>query len=142
MSSQQPQVATGNGKEILDASIISGSETNEEESRGITDTAREGSHDEDLVCREVAAKRSIENYIKDDADEELGPNEAAHTAARGKDGGLAQTEKAKREPSLHDRPKAPVRFKDCVGRKFSFPFHLVQTWAVSQHELALPSSIG
>lgn len=25
----------------------------------------------------------------------------------------------------------PVRFKDAVGRKFSFPFHLCQTWTVS-----------
>ncbi|KAG9258295.1 putative kinetoplast-associated protein KAP [Emericellopsis atlantica] len=25
--------------------------------------------------------------------------------------------------------KAPIRFKDAVGRKFSFPFHLCQTWA-------------
>jgi serine/threonine protein kinase len=27
--------------------------------------------------------------------------------------------------------KKPIRFKDCVGRKFSFPFHLACTWAVS-----------
>lgn len=27
--------------------------------------------------------------------------------------------------------KAPIKFKDAVGRKFSFPFHLCQTWAVS-----------
>ncbi|CZT01139.1 uncharacterized protein RCO7_02765 [Rhynchosporium graminicola] len=25
-------------------------------------------------------------------------------------------------------PKAPIRFKDAVGRKFSFPFHLAATW--------------
>lgn len=25
----------------------------------------------------------------------------------------------------------PIRFKDAVGRKFSFPFHLCNTWAVS-----------
>lgn len=27
--------------------------------------------------------------------------------------------------------KAPIKFKDAVGRKFSFPFHLCQTWTVS-----------
>lgn len=26
--------------------------------------------------------------------------------------------------------KPPIKFKDAVGRKFSFPFHLVATWAV------------
>jgi hypothetical protein len=30
----------------------------------------------------------------------------------------------------HDS-KAPLRFKDAVGRKFSFPFHLCATWSVS-----------
>jgi hypothetical protein len=27
--------------------------------------------------------------------------------------------------------KAPIKFKDAIGRKFSFPFHLCATWAVS-----------
>ncbi|KAL2060819.1 hypothetical protein VTL71DRAFT_8871 [Oculimacula yallundae] len=26
-------------------------------------------------------------------------------------------------------PKAPIRFKDAVGRSFSFPFHLASTWS-------------
>jgi hypothetical protein len=25
-----------------------------------------------------------------------------------------------------------IKFKDAIGRKFNFPFHLVQTWKVSQ----------
>jgi hypothetical protein len=30
------------------------------------------------------------------------------------------------------KPKVPaIKFKDAVGRKYSFPYHLVQTWAVS-----------
>ena len=29
------------------------------------------------------------------------------------------------------KPKAPIRFKDAVGRKYSFPFHLAATWNVS-----------
>ncbi|KAH6678037.1 hypothetical protein B0J14DRAFT_474347 [Halenospora varia] len=28
-----------------------------------------------------------------------------------------------------DEPKKPIKFKDAVGRKFSFPFHLCATWA-------------
>lgn len=30
----------------------------------------------------------------------------------------------------HFEQEKPIRFKDCVGRKFTFPFHLVATWAV------------
>ena len=29
------------------------------------------------------------------------------------------------------KPKVPIRFKDAVGRKYSFPFHLAATWNVS-----------
>ncbi|KAH6842266.1 hypothetical protein B0I37DRAFT_356367 [Chaetomium sp. MPI-CAGE-AT-0009] len=32
------------------------------------------------------------------------------------------------EDTGRKKEKAPIRFKDAVGRKFSFPFHLVQTW--------------
>ncbi|KAL1852467.1 hypothetical protein Daus18300_012148 [Diaporthe australafricana] len=31
----------------------------------------------------------------------------------------------------HDR--LPIKFKDAVGRKFSFPFHLVQTWKLMEN---------
>lgn len=40
----------------------------------------------------------------------------------------AEEEAAKLKPS--DAPKAPIRFKDAVGRKFNFPFHLCKTWKV------------
>ncbi|KAL9123081.1 MAG: hypothetical protein Q9187_000358 [Circinaria calcarea] len=32
-------------------------------------------------------------------------------------------------PPSTEAPKKPIRFKDAVGRKFSFPFHLCSTWA-------------
>jgi hypothetical protein len=38
----------------------------------------------------------------------------------------AAEEAAKFMPS--DDPKPPIRFKDAVGRKFSFPWHLCKTW--------------
>jgi hypothetical protein len=41
----------------------------------------------------------------------------------------AEEEAAKLKPS--DAPKAPVKFKDAVGRKFSFPWALCKTWKVS-----------
>lgn len=31
------------------------------------------------------------------------------------------------------KDKPPLRFKDAVGRKFNFPFHLCQTWQVREH---------
>lgn len=37
-----------------------------------------------------------------------------------------------RSQALKDEDKKkPIRFRDAVGRKFSFPFHLCSTWAVS-----------
>jgi hypothetical protein len=49
--------------------------------------------------------------------------EAAVEAAR-------KAEKAEADAKLKpsDAPKAPIRFKDAVGRKFSFPWHLCKTW--------------
>jgi len=32
------------------------------------------------------------------------------------------------EENLKKRQKAPIKFKDAIGRKFTFPFHLAQTW--------------
>ncbi|CAG8957145.1 hypothetical protein HYFRA_00009346 [Hymenoscyphus fraxineus] len=32
-------------------------------------------------------------------------------------------------PSKNISPKQPIRFKDAVGRKLTFPFHLCSTWA-------------
>ena len=33
--------------------------------------------------------------------------------------------------------KPPIRFKDAVGRKFSFPFQLCETWRVSPPDFLL-----
>jgi hypothetical protein len=37
----------------------------------------------------------------------------------------------KENGSLRSDQKKPIKFKDAVGRKFSFPFELAATWAVS-----------
>jgi hypothetical protein len=42
----------------------------------------------------------------------------------------AALELAKQHPPSEEKKK-PIKFKDAVGRKFSFPFHLCCTWAVS-----------
>ena len=41
---------------------------------------------------------------------------------------IAKLEAASRLPEDQQRP---VNFRDAVGRKFSFPFHLCKTWSVS-----------
>lgn len=37
------------------------------------------------------------------------------------------------EANRKKEEKAPIKFKDAVGRKFNFPFHQCQTWQVSEH---------
>ncbi|KAK3312892.1 hypothetical protein B0H66DRAFT_382716 [Apodospora peruviana] len=41
---------------------------------------------------------------------------------------LREVAKLQEEEDPRKTEKAPIRFKDAVGRKFSLPFHLVQTW--------------
>lgn len=36
--------------------------------------------------------------------------------------------------------QAPIKFKDAVGRKFSFPFHLCQTWDVCPNLFPPPAA--
>lgn len=43
-------------------------------------------------------------------------------------------------PPPPEEKKKPIRFKDAVGRKFSFPFHLCSTWEVSDMS-APPTSV-
>lgn len=43
----------------------------------------------------------------------------------------AEDEAAKLKPS--DAPKPPIKFKDAVGRKFSFPWHLCKSWKVCRY---------
>ncbi|KAK4453880.1 hypothetical protein QBC34DRAFT_393629 [Podospora aff. communis PSN243] len=34
----------------------------------------------------------------------------------------------RKEDALKKQVKAPIKFKDAIGRKYTFPFHLIQTW--------------
>jgi hypothetical protein len=44
----------------------------------------------------------------------------------------AEEELKRKEDALKKQVKAPIKFKDAIGRKFTFPFHCVQTWQVSK----------
>jgi hypothetical protein len=70
---------------------------------------------------EEAAKKAKEEHEK-----KLKEVEAAKEEAEKKQKELE--EETKKLTPAPDMTKLPIRFKDAVGRKFSFPFHLCKTW--------------
>jgi hypothetical protein len=93
---------------------------------------------EALQSAEVAAASAAAKAAAEKAAEE-----AAKTAKEESDKKLAEAEAAKAElekkqkeleeavakaAPVPDMLKAPIKFKDAVGRKFSFPWHLCKTW--------------
>ncbi|KAI5358414.1 hypothetical protein Slin15195_G108670 [Septoria linicola] len=70
---------------------------------------------------EAAAKKAKEEHEKKLADAE----KAKEESEKAKKALEEQIEKSKPTP---DSQKAPIRFKDAVGRKFSFPWSICKTW--------------
>ena len=79
--------------------------------------------EEDTVTLEEEVKK-LREMIKTQEDERIA-REAAILAAE--EALEAETAAAKNKP-LPDIDQAPIRFKDAVGRKFTFPWHLCKTW--------------
>jgi hypothetical protein len=90
-----------------------------------------------LEAEKEAAKKAAEE--KEKHDNEI--KEAAKKAAEEKDKLDKEMEdlknqkkkfeeEAKRLRPTDDMLKAPIRFKDAVGRKYSFPWHICKTWKV------------
>ncbi|KFY16993.1 hypothetical protein V492_00958 [Pseudogymnoascus sp. VKM F-4246] len=73
--------------------------------------------DEEKAKAEAAAKEKYEAEVKAKFEEEIKVAKAEAEAA-----------KALAAPPKEEKKK-PIKFKDAVGRKFSFPYHLCQTWA-------------
>ncbi|OBT45750.1 hypothetical protein VE00_03984 [Pseudogymnoascus sp. WSF 3629] len=71
----------------------------------------------DAAKAEADAKNKYEADLKAKFEEEIKAAKAEVDAAKA----LAAPPK--------DEKKKPIKFKDAVGRKFSFPYHLCQTWA-------------
>ncbi|KAF7907820.1 hypothetical protein BELL_0394g00070 [Botrytis elliptica] len=72
---------------------------------------------------EYAKRRAEEEYARKIAEEEYKKKAAESKAAKGKD-------RAYSPVASDDKGVKPaIKFKDAVGRKFTFPFHLVSTWA-------------
>jgi hypothetical protein len=87
--------------------------------------AKRAKEDEELAATAAAkAKEAAEKAAKEAADKKEEEAAAAAKAAEAK----AAAEKA---AAAKPKPQKPIKFKDAVGRKFSFPFHLCKTWAVS-----------
>ncbi|TKA43095.1 hypothetical protein B0A54_06043 [Friedmanniomyces endolithicus] len=78
--------------------------------------------------KEDVEKKAAEAALKTKAehDKTLAELKAAQAEAEKKHKEL-EAEAAKHKP-LPDTLQAPIKFKDAVGRKFSFPWHLCKTW--------------
>ncbi|KAI9700583.1 MAG: hypothetical protein M1820_006737 [Bogoriella megaspora] len=86
--------------------------------------------------KDAEAKAADEaKKAKDEADKALADaKEAADKAlAEAKDAADKATKEAEEQKKVAEAatkpvPQPPIKFKDAVGRKFSFPFHLCKTW--------------
>ena len=79
----------------------------------------------------AAAKREAEDKAAEDAAKAKEEAEAAKAAA------VAEATPAPAPPPPPEERKKPIKFKDAVGRKFQFPFHLCNTWMVCGSCVAL-----
>jgi hypothetical protein len=80
-----------------------------------------------LEAEKKAAEEAAKKKEEHDKELEEAKKKAAEMEAAKK---KAEAEAKSLKPG-DDMTKAPIRFKDAVGRKFSFPWHLCKTWKVS-----------
>lgn len=88
---------------------------------------------EEIAAASAAAKEAAEKAAeeaakkaKEESDKKLAESEKAKEAAEKKKKELE--DEIKKNKPAPDMLKAPIKFKDAVGRKFSFPWHLCKTW--------------
>jgi hypothetical protein len=77
------------------------------------------------IAKAEAEKKAAEDAVK----AKKAAEEAAAIAAAEAKKAAEEAAAAANIPQLEK--KKPIKFKDAVGRKFSFPFHLCSTWQVS-----------
>jgi hypothetical protein len=102
-----------------------------------------GKHGKKLRSKEGPDHHNFPGEITEDSDRKAAEEEAEPIAvdeqekrnfAEAEKAKLASSEEAaKMKMSSPDHAKEPLHFKDAVGRKYNFPWHLVKTWAVSYH---------
>ena len=111
-------------KAEADAAAIAAKEAKEQEEKKkkeeIAAASKKAKEDAEKKAEDAAKK------AKEEHEKALKEVENAKEEAEKKQKELEE-EKAKLLPAP-DTTKAPIRFKDAVGRKFSFPFHLCKTW--------------
>lgn len=127
---------TGKRSQAVEAAESSSSE----DSLDITLVSLPKKSAEEQIKAEAAAKLAMEKDFK--LKEEGKKAEAQGLPGEGKANEIHLPEQAKADPERRTPEKSgvqvkvgeekPVRFKDAVGRKFTFPFHLVKTWKVSE----------
>ncbi len=84
------------------------------------------------MAKEIAAKEAEAAKLAEEIAKEVALKEAeAAKAAEQMAKEFAAQEVAAAAAKAKNEKKKPIKFKDAVGRKFSFPFNLCQTWAVS-----------
>lgn len=77
------------------------------------------------AASKAESKKKFDEEVAKIKDEEGAKTKAAEEAKK------KAEEEAKALSKPKEEKKKPIKFKDAVGRKFSFPFHLCATWAVS-----------
>jgi chemotaxis protein histidine kinase CheA len=111
-------------KREAEAAEVAARKAKEEEEKKkkeeIAAASKKAKEDAEKKAEEAAKKATAEHEKK------LKEAETAKEEAEKKQKELEE-EKKKLTPAP-DMGKAPIRFKDAVGRKFSFPFHLCKTW--------------
>jgi len=88
------------------------------------------------AATEEAEKKAADEKAKEKAEAEAAAEKAAKEAADKKAieeaaAAAAAAAVPPPPPPPPEEKKKPIKFKDAVGRKFSFPFHLCNTWSVS-----------
>jgi hypothetical protein len=109
-------------KEALEEKAAAQKKANEEKNKELKAAAEKAK----LDAEKEAAKKAAEEKEKHDKEIEEAKKKAAELEAGKK---KAEEEAAKLRPT-DDMLKSPIKFKDAVGRKFSFPWHLCKTWKV------------
>ncbi|GAB7359304.1 hypothetical protein MBLNU230_g5956t1 [Neophaeotheca triangularis] len=79
-------------------------------------------------AREEAEKEAGEKAAKAEAEHQKKLEEAKKAQEAVEKKRKELEEEVKKNKPTPDSLKAPIKFKDAVGRKFSFPWHLCKTW--------------
>ncbi|KAL8807498.1 MAG: hypothetical protein Q9182_000663 [Xanthomendoza sp. 2 TL-2023] len=86
-------------------------------------------------AREEAEKKAAEKAAEEAAKAKAAAEEAEKKAAEAAAAVPPPAPAPPPPPPPPEEKKKPIRFKDAVGRKFSFPFHLCNTWDVSSRSV-------